>query len=44
MVFVLCVVLSLFDFVQDDLQKVTDTYIKKLESMLKVKETDLLKF
>jgi ribosome recycling factor len=27
---------------QDDLQKVTDDYIKKLDTMLKTKEKDLL--
>ena len=28
---------------QDDLQKLTDDYIKKLETLLKAKEKDLLK-
>ena len=28
---------------QDDLQKSTDAYIKKLDDMLKKKETDLMK-
>ena len=38
----ICMSMFLFPM-KDDLQKLTDDYIKKLEALLKTKEKDLLK-